>query len=871
MSFHKEAAANSNNQPTVAFSTSPSDLSVGRVIKLPFEKIPIPASAAYETTQLFERLLKPPSTDSSKSSKVKVRHSEFELTHSNIRVHGWRYNDWDYKKGCLPTSARGLFSVTNTSNGEQRMEIVARGYDKFYNIEECAETKWTWIESNTYGPYYLTRKENGCIILLSCLPDGNLLVCSKHSAGSRLDTVLSHAQVGEKWVETHLEKVGLSKRDLAATLRSLNATAVAELCDDTFEEHIIEYESDKAGLYLHGLNLNTPTFHTYPFEAVVKFAENFGLRPVEYTKMGDVGSLRKFLENCAETGSWEGTDIEGFVVRCQTSSPVNTGTSDFFFKYKFEEPYLLYRGWREVTKQLLAGKPIRLKKHKKATREYLLFAKQYFQGRQDLAEQYQKNHGIIALRNAFLTQYGKDGHDIIKDEGAESDTETVLDNGELEMSSAQMSSSRIVGHSPQNSDYKYVIVPVATIGCGKTTLSLALADLLRWGHVQNDNISSKKGGTGRRFCELIRDTLMHRAVSIADRNNHMRREREQIFRDMNELLPMERLRFVALHFRHDGLEGKRRVQDVTVARVMARGDNHQSIHASTESMGKIQGIMGGFLNRFEPVNMSESPDNMFDLVIDLEVDQTLQENLKYILRKFVDKYPGIISELPVDQSIHDALQRAVEYVPNVVKSFNSSKSKSSPKAKVAKPTASVPKQKVQSTLKTTSRAANYFALKIDRPKDFLETVEHTLRSNGADLSFFEQLRSSSRIQQEFHVTLVHFNECTASMATWDFYYERMLAGKLGDIFGDVTLESICWDTRVMCVTAAVQVRSGTNLEKVPIIPKNFHITIGTADASIKPFESTILLEKFARGDSGVNCCKYLEAVRIKGINVSALK
>ena len=37
------------------------------------------------------------------------------------------------------------------------------------------------------------------------------------------------------------------------------------------------------------------------------------------------------------------------------------------------------------------------------------------------------------------------------------------------------------------------MVPIATIGCGKTTIALALVKLFGWGHFQNDNVKAKKG------------------------------------------------------------------------------------------------------------------------------------------------------------------------------------------------------------------------------------------------------------------------------------------------------------------------------------------------------------------------------------------
>ena len=54
-------------------------------------------------------------------------------------IRSWRMDDWAYKRDpCpFPTRARGLF--TETVDGQHR--IVARGYDKFFNVGEVSWTK----------------------------------------------------------------------------------------------------------------------------------------------------------------------------------------------------------------------------------------------------------------------------------------------------------------------------------------------------------------------------------------------------------------------------------------------------------------------------------------------------------------------------------------------------------------------------------------------------------------------------------------------------------------------------------------------------------------------------------------------------------
>ena len=249
------------------------------------------------------------------------------------------------------------------------------GYDKFFNVGEVHETNWENVEVQTKGPYELSVKENGCIIFIAGLEGDRLLVCSKHSTGEREGQV-SHAVAGEQWVEKHLKAVGKTKGDLARELRLRNVTAVFELCDDSFEEHVLAYEEKDAGLYLHGVNLNLPEFTTYAGDLVNQFADSWGFKNAQHLVKEDVGSMKVFLEECAETGSYAGRDTEGFVIRCHRKERGGGGDyHDWFFKYKFEEPYLMYRQWRECTKAVIAGKAPKYKKHKKITEEYLVYAR----------------------------------------------------------------------------------------------------------------------------------------------------------------------------------------------------------------------------------------------------------------------------------------------------------------------------------------------------------------------------------------------------------------------------------------------------------------------------------------------------------------
>jgi tRNA ligase len=599
-------------------------------------EIPYAAQDVQEVQTLIRNLEGSIKKDTKSAKKgFSCKRSGFDVDRSpeNLVVYSWRFQDWDYKRDDLPTYARGLFT---SKNEKGQPEIAIRGYDKFFNQEEVNATRWRNIENNTKGPYELSLKENGCIIFISGLYDGSLLVCSKHSTGARLDAELSHAVAGERWVDKQLKALGKTRQELARELRARNATAVAELCDDEFEEHILEYGKDKAGLYLHGININIPEFMTYSGPQVQAFADDWGFRKTDFLVIEDIQTTKSFLEGVAETGSYNGRDIEGFVIRCKSRTAPGAPYSDWFFKYKFEEPYLMYRQWRECTKALISGKPARFKKHVKITEEYLLYVRKRLADNAALGRQYQQNHGIIKLRDDFLKEKNLKGSDIIRQEYA------------------------ALGGAPEETSKNVVLVPIATLGCGKTTIAVALQHLFDWGHVQNDNIVGK--GRPPRFTKEVLTHLEGKPVVFADRNNAQRHERQQILDDIHLTHPHVRL--VALNFVHSP-ESINKIREVTQNRVFARGNNHQTIQAATDQK-KVVGIMEGFIHRFEALNPYAKPDDGFDAIIDLDPTSDSRQNLETVISHLSNIYPKLFSDMPSSEDLDEAIKVALsEYRPDV--------------------------------------------------------------------------------------------------------------------------------------------------------------------------------------------------------------
>ncbi|VVT44086.1 uncharacterized protein SAPINGB_P000295 [Magnusiomyces paraingens] len=855
------------------------------IFELPFDVI-TPTDIGRPESQLFSDLYKAAAQD---SKRGKARRREFPLwTNPSLSIAGWRFNEWDYdnEKITLPSNARGLFSFIEPGS-PQHESIVIRGYNKFFNLNELSFLNWDWIKSSTKGPYEVTSKENGCIIFISGLADGTLIVTSKQSTGPREDSPdeRNHSFVGQKWVRKHLASKNIKETDFAKLLHQLNVTAIGELCDDTFEEHVLAYPPDHAGIYLHGLNLNIDKFTTYPFSAVESFAKQFGFIPTPYLTINTADELQTFLETCAETGCWNNKEVEGFVIRtkAQLDELHPEIYSDYFFKYKFEEPYLMYRQWREVTRAYLGGKArfeIRINKHIYYTKKYLDFVIPLLSNDEALRDSYLNNHNIIKVRQMFLDNIGMTGSAMVHED-------------------EEMNQNICQTLKP-----KYILVPVSTIGCGKTTVAVALRKLFpTWGHVQNDDIVKRPKPT--HFAKMCMEAVRYSSnVVIADRNNHQRRERAQIFTDMNNFKNMgTRNVFVCLNFRGNYSQGSENkdLWDLTSKRVFNRGDNHQSISAASDDKNKVMMIMKGFINRFEPVEPFTEPDSNFDLVIDLETSGTDSSriNLEKIVKTLHEKYPDIVPELPTAAQLDDAFNYSLTYIPDKVGIFDQNRANVDQKKmekKKKKPryfAINIVPPNTSSTLTTPPKSLETAMGQLSLEKAPANSPETTVEQNmihlinrlfevnpDADQTVWKLLQKNNRVQTEFHVTLVHKTqggpgstdesakkyfealktvldtvleekkdkETSASKnPTTDANGFTVVTKKtiappfieLGSLTADVALKNLYWTPNLMGIEVNIISKNAEKDDTPHIYTLNTHahITIGTSSTSVAAVEA----------------------------------
>lgn len=234
-----------------------------------------------------------------------------------------------------------------------------------------------------------------------------------------------------------------------------------QLCDDSFEEHVLAYPSHLTGLHLHGLNHNTPILQTLPSSDVQSFATTWGFIPTPFVLFPSIPAVRTYCSNVEMDGGVldEKTNtivpIEGFVVRGTKKGGIKGEA--FFWKVKYDEPYLMYREWRELTRKLLGAvwhpqrevlvvKPAKLRNEE--SRLYLWWVDREIKKDLEKFASWKVGKGIIRIRDEFL-------------EWAKTD-EARRVRGELKLKNVEEEKD-LEGQTFE----KTLIVPVAVPGCGE--------------------------------------------------------------------------------------------------------------------------------------------------------------------------------------------------------------------------------------------------------------------------------------------------------------------------------------------------------------------------------------------------------------------
>jgi hypothetical protein len=124
------------------------------------------------------------------------------------------------------------------------------------------------LEAHTKLPYTLTLKFNGCIIFIAAIS----LSDSYHFKAFLGTRPGCFRKPCSGWRALAPSSFRAGREDNRGS-----RLHYPQFCDDSFEEHVLSYSAEKAGLHLHGLNECSKDFKTQSTAVVDEFAREWGL------------------------------------------------------------------------------------------------------------------------------------------------------------------------------------------------------------------------------------------------------------------------------------------------------------------------------------------------------------------------------------------------------------------------------------------------------------------------------------------------------------------------------------------------------------------------------------------------------------------
>ena len=228
-------------------------------------------------------------------SSTLIREKNFgEISSFNFTKKAFFESKWNE----LTTKARGLFINTRTG------EIVARGYDKFFNLDENESNRRTTLRKKLAFPVCAYRKENGFLGLISLDAYSQIRFATKSSLEGTYVDILKNA-----FVETvvHPEEV-------VRTLRQTKTTMLVEVIDPVNDPHIIEYENRH--IVMLDLVANEWNTKCVSYHDLVKYSKEMGIPCKQLSETYETWvDLEHAIDNwLREDYREDGEPIEGYVV-----------------------------------------------------------------------------------------------------------------------------------------------------------------------------------------------------------------------------------------------------------------------------------------------------------------------------------------------------------------------------------------------------------------------------------------------------------------------------------------------------------------------------------------------------------------------------
>jgi len=218
----------------------------------------------------------------------------------------------------ITTQARGLFIDT------KNYLVIARSYNKFFNLDEREETKYENLKEKLNYPAYFYLKYNGFLGILSIYNNEFVFGTKSQISGDYSDYFRN---IFDKLFDKEQQN-SIKKR-----LINNNSSMIFEVVDSVNDKHIIEYGEDR--LILLDEIYNSINYSKVNYDELKAFADK---NKVEIKKLvyvvNNVEEFEdRFNEIKQEDFRLNNCFVEGFVVE---------DSSGFMFKYKTN----YYKKWK---------------------------------------------------------------------------------------------------------------------------------------------------------------------------------------------------------------------------------------------------------------------------------------------------------------------------------------------------------------------------------------------------------------------------------------------------------------------------------------------------------------------------------------------
>ena len=307
-------------------------------------------------------------------AEMKKMKNEIHIKNTSIpNVYSFNFSrDVFYKRkwSKLSKIARGLF--INTSSNE----IVARGYDKFFNFEEDQFNTINWLKENLVFPVYAYEKYNGFLGLLGYdTMSDSLIFCSKSSMSSDFSSWFKEI-FNTYWTG--------NENELKAYIKNNNLCLIFEVIDPENDPHIIKY--DQKEIVLIGAIKRTVKFDPLSYEKQINIAKMFNFKIKQQIAIfKNFESLEKFIYSEKNSNN----EHEGYVFE---------DSINYMFKLK-NHFYKFWKNLRSIKNNIAKGYNISLNSYKDtAITDFIEWCY-----KQD--KNYLLNNSIITLREHFLNYY----------------------------------------------------------------------------------------------------------------------------------------------------------------------------------------------------------------------------------------------------------------------------------------------------------------------------------------------------------------------------------------------------------------------------------------------------------------------------------